>query len=384
MSNRIKCTDEKIIKASQNSKSAAEAARILGIKYDTYKKYATKLNVFSTNQSGKGIKKHYNFVEDESINYNYFNTIDSKLKAYLVGYIAADGGIRDNSVNFMIQRKDKGILIKICEELNIDKGRIIDFDSYRSGEDKKFPSCRLSICSKQIVSDLNKYNIIRNKSNIDIDMFACIPDDYKDSWLVGYLDGNGSFAKRTYGQVNVISNHATIQSIARYVESKYNITSNQCMSFKNGITTKLYYGTSKTYKTILNDYLSASPYHIQRKLETVNKIIDLIDVRKIIVSEKVQNNTKEIRCNFCIDCGKMISASSTRCKSCRSKQSQYWKVQRPSRDILKKEIRIKPFLQIGKEYHVTDNAVRKWCKGYNLPFKKNDIKKYSDSEWEMI
>lgn len=33
---------------------------------------------------------------------------------------------------------------------------------------------------------------------------------------------------------------------------------------------------------------------------------------------------------------------------------------------------------------VTDNAVRKWCKKYNLPYKVSDIKKYSDEEWELI
>lgn len=386
MQRRIKCTDEEIIKASQNSKSAAEAARMLGIKYDTYKKYATMLNVFKTNQSGKGTNKHYTYIEDESITYNYFNVIDSNLKAYLVGYIAADGGLTNSSVRFMIQRQDKEILRKLCDELNVDKNRIIDFESYRTGEDKKFPSCRLEICSKQIVADLNKYNIIKNKSNTDIDMFTCIPDNYKDSWLSGYIDGNGSFLKRTHGQVSIASNHSTIQAIAKYVESKYDIVSYQRMGYKNGITTVLYYGNAKTYKIILEDYINASPYHLQRKLETANRIIEAIDIKdnRKMVSEKAQNNLKEIRCNFCVDCGKIISASSTRCKSCRSKQPQYRKVQRPSRNVLKDEIRNTSFLQIGKRYGVTDNAVRKWCKGYNLPFTKNDIKKYSDSEWNKI
>lgn len=35
----------------------------------------------------------------------------------------------------------------------------------------------------------------------------------------------------------------------------------------------------------------------------------------------------------------------------------------------------KSFVQIGKMYGVTDNTVRKWCKKYNLPFKREDIKK---------
>ena len=46
---------DRVITASKNSKSASKAAVLLGIKYDTYKKYAIKYNCFNTNQAGKGI-----------------------------------------------------------------------------------------------------------------------------------------------------------------------------------------------------------------------------------------------------------------------------------------------------------------------------------------
>ena len=59
-------------------------------------------------------------------------------------------------------------------------------------------------------------------------------------------------------------------------------------------------------------------------------------------------------------------------------------VSRPERDILKQEIRTTPFLQIGKKYGVTDNAIRKWCKFYNLPSKKKEINEYNDEEWIKI
>lgn len=48
---------ELVIEASKNSKSASDAAAILDIKYDTYKKYAVKYECFITNQSGKGTTK---------------------------------------------------------------------------------------------------------------------------------------------------------------------------------------------------------------------------------------------------------------------------------------------------------------------------------------
>ena len=57
---------------------------------------------------------------------------------------------------------------------------------------------------------------------------------------------------------------------------------------------------------------------------------------------------------------------------------------KPDREILKKQIRTLPFLQIGKLYDVSDNAVRKWCKSYDLPSRVSDIKIISDEEWKKI
>ncbi len=55
-----------------------------------------------------------------------------------------------------------------------------------------------------------------------------------------------------------------------------------------------------------------------------------------------------------------------------------------SRIELKQKIRTIPFTTIGKEFGVTSNAIRKWCKKYQLPFQKNKIKQYSNSQWEKI
>ena len=61
-----------------------------------------------------------------------------------------------------------------------------------------------------------------------------------------------------------------------------------------------------------------------------------------------------------------------------------YKVKRPSREELKTLIRKKSFVQIGKDYGVTDNAIRKWCKAYNLPYLKRDINSYTDEQWKKI
>lgn len=94
----------------------------------------------------------------------------------------------------------------------------------------------------------------------------------------------------------------------------------------------------------------------------------------------LRNNRKDK--NYCIDCGKEILSKSTRCESCNKIFIR--KIERPSREKLKKEIRKYSFLEIGRKYNVSDNTIRKWCVSYNLPYKKSEIKKYSDLNWDKI
>lgn len=86
--------------------------------------------------------------------------------------------------------------------------------------------------------------------------------------------------------------------------------------------------------------------------------------------------------NYCIDCGKEISLKALRCPCC-SNQSKRQAI-RPDKEELKKMIRNQTFLSIGQKYNVSDNAVRKWCKQYGLPYRVKDIKQYSNEEWDKI
>lgn len=97
---------------------------------------------------------------------------------------------------------------------------------------------------------------------------------------------------------------------------------------------------------------------------------------------KIKENAIVEELKYCVDCGKPICLTATRCPSCDKIHQR--KVKRPSREKLKQEIRATPFIQLGKKYNVSDNAVRNWCDYYGLPRKKTDIKKYTDQEWEEV
>ena len=84
----------------------------------------------------------------------------------------------------------------------------------------------------------------------------------------------------------------------------------------------------------------------------------------------------------CEICGSILKTrEATICRECAYKKQR--KCERPSREELKKLIRTTSFLQIGRQYGVSDNAIRKWCILYGLPSKKTEIKTYSDEQWEL-
>ena len=78
------------------------------------------------------------------------------------------------------------------------------------------------------------------------------------------------------------------------------------------------------------------------------------------IPNKVNVKTKKIKqCK----CGKEILKDSEMCKSCYHINTRI--VERPTLDILLKEIEELGYVQTGEKYGVSDNSIRKWIKFYN-------------------
>lgn len=85
------------------------------------------------------------------------------------------------------------------------------------------------------------------------------------------------------------------------------------------------------------------------------------------------------RRGYCSICGKECSPKATVCMCCNIQNRNR---SLPPRDKLKFQIRNFSFAELGEQYGINENAVRKWCKKYNLPFRASDIKLYNDYEWD--
>ena len=66
---------------------------------------------------------------------------------------------------------------------------------------------------------------------------------------------------------------------------------------------------------------------------------------------------------FCA-CGNIISKKSKVCPKCYGLSNR--KIVRPTKDELQKLIWEKPLIELGKQFGVSDSAVKKWCKNYGI------------------
>lgn len=93
--------------------------------------------------------------------------------------------------------------------------------------------------------------------------------------------------------------------------------------------------------------------------------------RKDYTPVKIRKKSKKI-CPICNI--NEICKNSKMCNECRTKEKRK---NIPSKEELEKLIYSMPFVKIGEIYNVSDNAVRKWCKGYNLPYRYGELHKFS-------
>jgi hypothetical protein len=101
--------------------------------------------------------------------------------------------------------------------------------------------------------------------------------------------------------------------------------------------------------------------------------------------DSLVQETKEGKIWYCKSCGVEVTRGNTRCASCAAKDRRVTAdKERPTREELKQLIRTTSFVELGRRYGVSDNAIRKWCDTYHLPRKATEIKQYTNEEWESI
>lgn len=214
------------------------------------------LKAHNVDRTGVGRRK-YNLDEF------YFDTIDSHNKAYIFGFLCADGSnCRDKAtVSMALQEGDKQILEDIRKELKSEKE--LEFLDYSNKHDFGYTyqnQWRLNLFSSHICDSLNALGMMPNKSLRFV--FPKIEEVYYSDFLRGYFDGNGAIYKSGCSITSTFDFCYYVQDILKNlgIESLVNEASNH-----NGITAELRIPKKENTKKFLDYIYSDSEMHLERK-----------------------------------------------------------------------------------------------------------------------
>lgn len=141
------------------------------------------------------IKNNIEIINTRPVKYKnkintIFKNIDSKEKAYWLGFIYADGHVSKNTVSFGLSIIDKEHLYKFSKFIG-EKLPVVEYIDNKFGT----KMCKLTLGSKVIARDLLKYTKYTNKTYNMI--FPNMNDEFLPGFILGYFDGDGCVYKKT-------------------------------------------------------------------------------------------------------------------------------------------------------------------------------------------
>lgn len=139
---------------------------------------------------------------------DYFKVIDSEAKAYILGYIVADGSIEESV------RKDRpsklirlrlGCVSEDDEILRLIQREIAPNNKLRFYQPKilnRKLTTILQICDKELITDLRTlYDIQPRKTYNTSFEFPNIPKQYERDFIRGFIDGDGSIGDKHFSMI---------------------------------------------------------------------------------------------------------------------------------------------------------------------------------------
>lgn len=203
-----------------------------------------------------------------SVDEDIFAKINSHEKAYWLGFLASDGVISGNVVRIGLSFKDYGHLEEFRKFM---KSEHPIHTYYPVVKGKQYKSCEIAITSSKLAQDLAKLNIVGAKSKIL--QPSAIPVKYVSSYLLGVVDGDGSFSVDKKGQLhlNIISSLPMCEFIMNTLVKKCKITPTKIIPEKRSDGMYYcYFGGNKKIKRIA-DFLYHDAYcFLQRKHKVAN------------------------------------------------------------------------------------------------------------------
>lgn len=214
------------------------------------------------------------FVRKYSLDENYFDNIDTPNKAYILGFLYADGhnSIDKSTVTMSLQEEDKKILEDIRKEIKSE--RQLEFinrsDMHYGGYNYK-NQYRLLMFSKHMCKSLEKNGMVQNKSLVL--EFPDISEDLYSHFIRGCFDGDGTIGKND-GYFGLVSTKQFVKAVDEIFKKELGVIHSKIVESpcKNGITHELRYCRKSETKLIFDWLYKDAELYLDRKYEKYLKI----------------------------------------------------------------------------------------------------------------
>lgn len=208
---------ENIINLYKNQNvSLRKLEEITGNSRSALSRMLERLGVKTT--SGNHYRKYF-------FDFDFFENIDSEIKAYWLGFLYADGCILpkaqygEQDFQLTLAKEDEEILQYFKKDLKSTYPIRYDESKY-----KKNPNHQIQvICkyrSQKTVDDLKKLGCVEKKSLIlTFPNKNQVPEEYIYHFIRGYFDGDGSVTNyNNYYNINFVGTENFIKQLSKYFE----------------------------------------------------------------------------------------------------------------------------------------------------------------------
>jgi hypothetical protein len=218
---------------------------------------------------------------------NYFRAIDSEVKAYILGYLVADGSIEESTrkdrpsklvrLRFGCVTEDDEILKLIQREIAPDN----KLRYYQPKEQNHKQTTILQICDKELINDLRTlYDIQPRKTYKNDFNFPNIPKKYERDFIRGFIDGDGSIGRHHFSMI-CNSERFAIQIRDKFLEKIPELKSyiyKENRKYTNYWS--LHFSMNLKIAGKLYNYLySGASVFLKRKESILNTVLNAVDKR---------------------------------------------------------------------------------------------------------
>lgn len=242
--------------------STVKIATLYGVTHKTITKILDKM----------GVKRRNNGLRKYKLNETYFDKIDTPNKAYILGFLYADGSNSEKkcTISMSLQEEDGYILEKIRREIGSEKPlEFLDYSNKHDGGYNYKNQYRLLMFSRHMCDALKDKGVVPNKSLI-LKWPTFLRDDLYSHFLRGYIDGDGYIQPHKWEHcVGFISTYDFCRQAQIYIENKLDI---KCRlndaPCHNGVTTYLYIRYKDQVKQFLDYIYQDAELYLERKYNT--------------------------------------------------------------------------------------------------------------------